>query len=217
MKRTRKKSFRFSEKREFILRFLSKAGIIGAEILINMLLTIPQASIAMMCSGSKSGSLSNLDSLSMSSYKVDFRSRRAIYDLLDRLSRDGLIESRSGNIQIVRRGLTYLSHFMRLPPWGKKYPAKKSRSVTLVVFDIPEKERATRDWLRDALRRLQFVPLQQSVWIGKMGIPLDFVHDIEQYDIQRYIHILKVHKQGSVSAVLKNILPKIHPLANSRP
>ena len=49
---------------------------------------------------------------------------------------------------------------MRLPGlrrWDKRW--------RVIIFDIPERHRATRDRLRTMLRSLGFVQLQASVWV----------------------------------------------------
>jgi len=48
-------------------------------------------------------------------------------------------------------------------PWDRQW--------RLVVFDIPEKERRTRDLIRNKLRELGLAPIQRSVWISPL--PLD--------------------------------------------
>ena|SRR3989344_9295451 len=39
------------------------------------------------------------------------------------------------------------------------------RQWRIIIFDIPERLRGKRDVLRDALRRVGFIKLQQSVWV----------------------------------------------------
>jgi hypothetical protein len=194
----RAKRWRHSAKREIILRHLVKAGYVTSEALINALLAVPSIGMAMM-TGTKSGAIQNLEALDRSAPYVDFTSPKPIYDLLNRLERDGLIEKRNGRIRILKRGIAYITRIMKSPSWGKKYQTKRSRTVNIIVFDIPEVKRHIRDWLRIKLRDMGFVPIQQSVWIGKIGIPIEFIKDMKDYDIYECVHILKVYKKGSIS------------------
>lgn len=54
-------------------------------------------------------------------------------------------------------------------PWDRRW--------RIVVFDIPEKTRKTRDYLRAKLYELGFGMLQESVWIT----PFDIVADLREY------------------------------------
>ena len=46
-----------------------------------------------------------------------------------------------------------------------KKPKKWDRKWRIVIFDIKEKRRKTRDILRNTLNRLGFIKLQNSVWV----------------------------------------------------
>lgn len=58
------------------------------------------------------------------------------------------------------------------------YSKEKSDKLIIVIFDIPEKERHKRNWLRSVLVSLDFKFLQESVWIGKTKIPEEFLNDL---------------------------------------
>ena len=44
-------------------------------------------------------------------------------------------------------------------------PKREDRRWQMVIFDIPEKIRKRRDYLRSGLKRLDYEKLQQSVWV----------------------------------------------------
>ncbi|MBI4999229.1 CRISPR-associated endonuclease Cas2 [Candidatus Gottesmanbacteria bacterium] len=54
-------------------------------------------------------------------------------------------------------------------PWDRKW--------RIVVFDIPEKSRKNRDYLRTKLYELGFGMLQESVWVT----PFDITQDLREY------------------------------------
>jgi len=83
--------------------------------------------------------------------------------------------SKKGLIEIEKRGN---QKFVRLTPKGKqewaryelgdleiKKPRKWDKKWRIVIFDIKEKRRKTRDILRATLNRLGFIKLQNSVWV----------------------------------------------------
>ncbi len=47
--------------------------------------------------------------------------------------------------------------------------------VNIVAFDIPEKDRRKRNWLRNQLKIFGYKMLQQSLWLGPGPLPQDFL------------------------------------------
>jgi CRISPR/Cas system-associated endoribonuclease Cas2 len=95
-----------------------------------------------------------------------------------------------------------LSRLAKRPSWTKKYRTKRSNGINLIVFDIPEKKRIARDWLRVKLKEFGYKPIQQSVWLGKNGVSFEFISDLRNYEILDCIHILKICNKGSIGALL---------------
>lgn len=202
LKRRTKKYLRRSAKCEAILKYIEKTGLVTLETLVNLLLASGAIAGAMMAS--KSQAISNLHNLGNTFEGVDFTSEKSFYRLAASLEKEGLISNENGIVSTAKKGLLYLAARLRLPTRAKKYKPvnKKSRTLNLIIFDIPEKQRAKRDWLRDALKQIGYRQLQQSVWWGNCSVPFDFLSDINKYDLLDYVHILKIAKQGSVSRLL---------------
>ncbi len=76
---------------------------------------------------------------------------------------------------------------------SEKSLSKKVVKEVLVLFDIPEKERYKRDWLRRELVTFGYEQIQRSVWFGPK-LPKDFITYLTQENIYLYIHIFKVSK-----------------------
>ncbi len=81
---------------------------------------------------------------------------------------------------------------------AREYKKEKGESPTIVAFDIPERFRARRAMLREALGMLDYKLLQQSVWIGKNKIPAEFLEDLRDAGIIRFVHIFEVKKEGTI-------------------
>jgi len=130
---------------------------------------------------------------------------KKFYVLLSKMRRDNLIdkeEERGGLWKLTKTGADRLDYILKCQsvnnlPDGN-YEKEKSGELTLVVFDIPEKFKHKRIWLRERLRDLGFQMLQRSVWIGKYKIPESFIYDLRDLKILDYIHILAVRKSGSL-------------------
>jgi len=136
-----------------------------------------------------------------------YRERRSFHSLMNRLKRDGLItkkgEGRGSDWHITKAGVRHLERLKENPRVStqlpsRRYAKKKSASLVIVTFDIPERERRKRNWLRVQLVALGFEMLQKSVWIGKVQIPDDLVIDMKKCDLIPCVHILSIHKSGSI-------------------
>ena len=206
MKKVKKGRIKHGVKKEAILRCIKRAGLITTESLIKIFLTVPLMGAAMM-SSSKSGAIQNMDSMASSFEGVDFTSPNSIYSLVAKLGKDGLIRKEDGVLKILKRGIKYLQERVGIPQWNKHYEKKrrKSNTLNLVIFDIPEKERMKRDWLRKNLKDFGYAQVQQSVWFGSAGLALEFIGDVERYGMRSWVHIIKITKQGSLTNFLRSI------------
>ena len=81
------------------------------------------------------------------------------------------------------------------------YAGDAAKQFTIVTFDIPERERRKRDWLRGALRNLGLAMVQKSVWIGKVKIPGELVEDMKSMRILDFVEIFEISKTGSLQQV----------------
>lgn len=62
----------------------------------------------------------------------------------------------------------------------------------MVLFDIPERKRKIRNWLRLQLKLWEFKMIQQSVWLGKGPLPKEFAGRLNLFGISKCVKILKV-------------------------
>lgn len=132
---------------------------------------------------------------------------KRFYMLLAKLRREGLIEKHNLGTKtawkLTKDGIKKLIQYAQIKP---KYPVlpkneytkKKTNDKILIIFDIPEKWRDQRAWLRCQLKTLGFTILQQSVWVGSYAVPADFIHDLKEINLLKYIHIFKISKSGSI-------------------
>lgn len=117
--------------------------------------------------------------------------------ILARLQAQGLVECR-------RRGR---QTYWRLTTAGRGVTARQTPAAPpqidgktrLVCFDIPERERAKRRWLRGELIALGYRPLQKSVWIGDAPLPQDFMASLDTLDLRGAVHVLMVASQGTLT------------------
>jgi DNA-binding transcriptional regulator PaaX len=70
--------------------------------------------------------------------------------------------------------------------------------VRIVTFDIPEKIRGKRDWLREQLFACGYHLLQRSVFTGTRPLPDTFIRRADDMKIGRYLHIASLTQTGTM-------------------
>ena len=145
-----------------------------------------------------SGKSSFIDSLLQDLVQVE---KQRFHVILHRLQKQGIIEKKQkGNMVslfLTKRGEKMLKKIKSSLPL-KSYEKKIEPTLKIVTFDIPEKERRKRDWLRTVLQNLGFSMLQKSVWTGKTKLPQELLEDLDSYHMTDYVEIFAVTKTGTL-------------------
>ncbi len=123
----------------------------------------------------------------------DYSSRQVSKSLYS-LKKRGLAKYHNGKWVITREGRKYYRekrwNLYRYFHLNDSYN-KKGKSMMLVIFDIPERERSKRDWLRSQLKLFGFKQIQKSVWFGPRNLPKDFFAYLKELGIKEYIKMFK--------------------------
>jgi len=133
------------------------------------------------------------------------KNRRNISKLLNKLKSDGLIgksERKSDSWNITANGRGYLEHAenrVRYP--STHLTTSSSKELKIVSFDIPERHRGKRAWLREILKNLKFVKIQDSVWAGNAELPKEFFTSLRMLDLLTHVEIFAVTKTGSLKQI----------------
>ncbi len=124
--------------------------------------------------------------------------------MLSKLKKDDLIEKSKNKskiiIKITEKGKKKINDIKKknsIFP-NNNYKTAKNNNFILFMFDIPEKERNKRKWIRSVLTRMEFKLIQKSVWLGKTKIPKEFLNDLRKLGIIQFIEILEITKTGSL-------------------
>ncbi len=64
----------------------------------------------------------------------------------------------------------------------------------LVVYDIPHAKKKERDWFRRQLKKLDFIMIQKSVWVGPSPLPANFLTYIKMIGLEKEFKILELMK-----------------------
>jgi phenylacetic acid degradation operon negative regulatory protein len=126
--------------------------------------------------------------------------RNSFYVTLSRLKSQGLVKKVGETWLITPEG----KEMLQTP--DKKairnfFPLRKVngavRRKLIVVFDIPEKRRNYRDWLRSELIGFGFDLIQRSVWFGP-PLPQEFLEYLEDQKLLKYIRFFKAEESDLI-------------------
>lgn len=132
------------------------------------------------------------------------RKRLLVY--ISKMKHDGLIKELTDNkFTISAKGIKKLAQLKiknSLP--NRHYPITDKGNSIIISFDVPEKFRRKRDWLREVIRNLGFTMVHQSVWIGNIKIPKTFLIDLEKLKILECVEIFEISKTGTLKKIDKS-------------
>jgi DNA-binding transcriptional regulator PaaX len=150
----------------------------------------------------------------------ELKERQSLYDLIRSFKRDGLImkkvKGKKSFWLLTKKGEKELKKLKTY--YGKnnlpqrKYESIASDKLTIIAFDIPEKEKHKRNWLRRKLQEMNFQKLQESVWVGKYMVPEEFVEDLNFCRLLPHVEIFTVNKAGTLKK-----LPLWETVINEKP
>lgn len=135
-------------------------------------------------------------------YSKPIPKKEVIASTIWRLKNQGLIKIEGKRYLITEKGKQYLKiitkRIFNLPDHGGYHKAVSDDKSLIVIFDIPEKQKKKRHWLRIELKILNFEPLQKSVWVGHGPLPKQFIDKLVNIGIFDYIHIFEIKKLGTL-------------------
>ena len=108
--------------------------------------------------------------------------------ILHRLQKKGLVEKKNNEFKLTFLGKRYFKKINEEISSRKKWDNK----WRIVFFDIPEKLRKERAWLRFQLYGLGYQPLQKSVFLGKFSLTEDIFREIIIRKLNNFIRIITV-------------------------
>ena len=116
--------------------------------------------------------------------------------ILWRLQKKGLVDKNKNQYFLTKFGSGFIKKFREKNPekqWDGKW--------RIVMFDIPEKMRLERNWLRQQLFNSKYQSLQKSVFIGKYPLEEDIFKEIIRLGLRSYIRLITVGEIDDESAL----------------
>lgn len=115
---------------------------------------------------------------------------------LEKLSHKPVNGLRTAYDRAIKRGLIHIDNnsvSLSLPARQVVQPyiaqILSSGGQLMVIFDIPEELAPLRQQLRNILKKLQFVQIQQSVWMTKMDHRSIVIETIDDLDLRPYVQL----------------------------
>jgi len=105
--------------------------------------------------------------------------KKNFYTSLSRLKSRGYIRKDSSTFRLTRKGEKE-AFFAYMDARAALHEPKKQKwdgQWRMIIFDVPEKKRKYRDYLRQMLKTLGFKELQKSTWVIPYPIP-DFLKEL---------------------------------------
>ena len=106
--------------------------------------------------------------------------------ILWRLQKRGLIKKEESHYKLTSEGFNIVKIFQKKEQSEELWDGK----WRMIMFDIPEKKRKKRDWLRWQLLLLDYKPVQKSVFIGKQPIKKDLYEEFLKQKLNQYIRLI---------------------------
>lgn len=139
------------------------------------------------------------------------RERQKFYSFIYYLKSDGIISesvhSERKWYTLAEKGKRKLAALLTtknavIPLPQSQYQKLYTNKFTIVAFDVPERERRKRDWLRATLGQIGYRTIQRSVLLGKTKIPLELLDDLRKLHMVDYVEIFEITKTGSLRYLL---------------
>lgn len=136
-----------------------------------------------------------------------YRRHRKFYDTLNYLKREGLVkpkkQGRRASWILTRLGREKIKTIKErkkdlLSATNSYLPNLRGRGLTVVTYDIPERARRKRQWLRCALTHMGLKLMQKSVWVGAGQIDEEFIFALREREMLEHVHIFSVDSRGTI-------------------
>lgn len=123
-----------------------------------------------------------------------------------RLTKKGLVKKNGKRYFISNKGIKLIKQ--KLSGENENQQKKWDGKWRLVTFDVPEKNRQARNWLRTELYAAGYQPLQKSVFIGKMPLDRKLMEEILRRNLYRYTRLVTFGEIDDDSVLEKFQSPK---------
>lgn len=145
--------------------------------------------------------LFGLDELGDRIRDSDYEKYKRIFSAtLTRLKAKGYLTKEGVNNHLVWKISEDGKNFLK---YSKNDLPDEDGVLRLFIFDIPEDLKRHRDWIRVELILSGYRLLQKSVWLGKRPLAKEFLQELLDRNLFRFIHFFEVKEKGTLSGLEK--------------
>lgn len=127
--------------------------------------------------------------------------KNSLHATLSRMKKEGLLRNKNKEWSITPEGQGLLESkkaiikkFFR--PENVIDNREKPKRL-IIIFDIPEKKRKYREWLRSELVGFGFTLVQKSVWLGP-ALPKEFVEYLNESGLLKHIRFFRATEKDLI-------------------
>ena len=120
--------------------------------------------------------------------------KESIKVTLSRLHSKGYVKKSFSGWSLTQKGENHIKKPNLMDYFASPF-AENSYPNIIISFDIPEKNRKVRNWLRNQIKIFGYKMLQQSLWIGPGPLPATFLKRLEDLKIRKNIKTFKINTQ----------------------
>ena len=140
-----------------------------------------------------------------------YRDRQQFYRTLHYLKKQKLVIKKKGKTKshwvLTPHGREKIQQYRksRLDPFSAAqtiFVKPQGGGVTIVAYDVPERERRKRDWIRMCLAEMACEKIQKSVWVARGALDQDFIQALRERNLLGRVHIFAVTKQGTINSTV---------------
>lgn len=117
-------------------------------------------------------------------------SRQNYNQAIYRLTKNGYLEKQPDGYKLLMKGRLYRGNSHQLI-----YEKPKGSKKVLVIFDIVESKKKTREWLRSQLKWWNFKMIQRSVWLGEGPLPQGFKKRLKELGIEKSVIVFGLRSE----------------------
>jgi DNA-binding transcriptional regulator PaaX len=127
--------------------------------------------------------------------------RNSLEATLSRMGKNGLLRNKNREWSITSDGRIFLEKkSVAVRKFFKRENVINNRGKQknlIIIFDIPEKKKRYREWLRFELVGFGFTLVQKSVWLGP-SLPREFVEYLSEIGLLKHIRFFRATEKDLI-------------------
>jgi len=123
--------------------------------------------------------------------------KRSLSTILSRMKKNKLLKEQNGRLSPTSDGKVFLEKINTGIKKFLKTGSKTGIKNLIVIFDIPEKKKRYRDWLRMELIGFGFTMIQKSVWLGP-SLPKEFIEYLDEAGLLKDVRFFQATEKDLI-------------------